>query len=281
MKSDNLKVTVLQKALIWEDRIRNCARFGKTIDTLPKTDLIVLPEMFSTGFVTEPQSVAEGANGKTLDWMKYKAVEKNCAIAGSVAVEEDGKYFNRFYFVTPKKGVDIASLKNSGYEEKLSAADAVYYDKHHLFTYSGENKRFTAGDHRVVVEWRGFRFLLLVCYDLRFPGWARNAIVRKDGIDAPEFDAIIYVASWPTVRLGAWTTLLHARAIENQCFVIGANRVGDDPNCKYSGGSMIINPYGKRIAECKDGCEDACSAELDMEELNAFRKKFPVLYDAD
>ncbi len=128
MKSDRLKVSVLQKALLWEDRVRNCARIGKTIDALPETDLIVLPEMFSTGFVTEPRRVAESAGGKTLDWMKFKAVEKNCAVAGSVAVEDGGRYYNRFYFVTPKRGADMASLKDAPFEQKVSAAEAIYYD---------------------------------------------------------------------------------------------------------------------------------------------------------
>ena len=147
-----------------------------------------------------------------------------------------------------------------------------YYDKHHLFTYGGEHNHYTAGDKRVVVEWRGVRILLEICYDLRFPIWSRN---RGD------YDMIIYVASWPTPRVEAWKALLVARAIENQCYVAGVNRVGDDPNCTYCGGSSIIDPYGRHLAICADSCECEASAEIDMEALEAFREKFPVLKDAD
>jgi predicted amidohydrolase len=208
--------------------------------------------MFSTGFCTLPEGIAE-SEGLSLDWLKAKAAAMNAAIAGSVATEEQGKYYNRFYFVKPDGSVE-------------------YYDKRHLFTYGGEHNHYTAGDKRVVVEWRGVRILLEVCYDLRFPIWSRN---RGD------YDMIIYVASWPTPRVEAWKALLVARAIENQCYVAGVNRVGDDPNCTYSGGSSIINPYGRHMAICADNCECEVSAEIDMEALEAFREKFPVLKDAD
>ena len=148
----------------------------------------------------------------------------------------------------------------------------TWYDKKHLFTYGGEHLRFTAGTERVVVEWRGVRILLEVCYDLRFPVWARN---RGD------YDMILYVASWPTPRVSAWSALLVARAIENQCYVAGVNRVGTDPACEYCGGSVIIDPYGKTIAACEMNQECEASAEVDMEKLNAFREKFPALNDAD
>lgn len=266
MESNRIKATVLQRALIWEDGIRNRSRFNRFIDGLPETDLILLPEMFTTGFVTEPKGVAESADGCTLAWMKRKSVERGCAIAGSIAVEENGRYYNRFYFVTPDP-------------ETEGGSRAVFYDKHHLFTYGGEDRRFTPGERRVVAEWKGMRFLLLVCYDLRFPVWGRNSLTEEGG--RPEFDAILCVASWPTSRIEAWKTLLKARAIENQCFVLAANRVGDDPNCSYSGGSAIIDPYGRAVAECVEGREGVCSAVLDMEALGDFRRKFPVLQDAD
>lgn len=185
--------------------------------------------------------------------MKRKAAERNCAIAGSVAVCENGNYYNRFYFVHPDGAVQ-------------------HYDKKHLFTFGGEHKRFTAGTERVVVNFRGVRILLEVCYDLRFPVWARNL---------GDYDMILYVASWPTPRVDAWSALLRARAIENQCYVAGVNRMGVDPACEYSGGSAIIDPYGKTIAECPWSRESAVSADIDMEALQTFRKKFPVLDDAD
>ena len=185
--------------------------------------------------------------------MQRKAAERNCAIAGSVAVQENGKYYNRFYFVHPDGTVQ-------------------HYDKKHLFTYGGEDKQFTAGTERVVVHYRGVRILLEVCYDLRFPVWSRNL---------GDYDMILYVASWPTPRVDAWSALLRARAIENQCYVAGVNRMGTDPACEYSGGSAIIDPYGKTMAECPWSCESEATAEIDMEKLAAFREKFPVLDDAD
>ncbi len=146
------------------------------------------------------------------------------------------------------------------------------YDKHHLFTYGKEHLQFTAGQERVVVEWKAVRILLEVCYDLRFPVWSRN---HKD------YDMILYVASWPTSRVKAWSTLLKARAIENQCYVAGVNRVGEDPHCQYCGASAIINPYGEEMESCGVDKECAVSADIDMEKLMAFRKKFPVLEDRD
>lgn len=248
-----MQVTILQRDIIWADPVRNVERAEQTIRQLPRADIYVLPEMFSTGFCTQPEGIAETADSATLHWMRRMAAEFDCGMAGSVAVEEDGRYFNRFYFVHPDGHVD-------------------QYDKHHLFTYGGEHLHFTAGTERVVVSFRGVRILLEVCYDLRFPVWARN---KND------YDMIVYVASWPTPRVAAWSALLVARAIENQCYVMGVNRVGNDPACNYCGGSVVIDPYGKTIAECKDGMEDSATAKIDMDALEAFRKKFPVLNDAD
>ncbi|MBO7331664.1 MAG: nitrilase family protein, partial [Alistipes sp.] len=199
-----MKVTILQRDILWADPATNIARADEAIARNAGSDLYVLPEMFSTGFCVEPETVAESLDGEALQWMKSKAAATNAAIAGSVVVTDGERYFNRFYFVKPDGEVE-------------------YYDKRHLFTYGGEHLRFTAGDRRVVMEWRGVRILLEVCYDLRFPVWARN---RDD------YDMIIYVASWPTTRMLAWSTLLVARAIENQCYVVGVNRVGSDPVCE-------------------------------------------------
>ena len=247
-----MKTTILQRDIKWGDPKANIQRADEAISRNAGSDLYVLPEMFSTGFCTSPEGIAEKDN-TTLQWMKSKAGEIDAAIAGSIAVEEDGKYYNRFYFVKPD-------------------GEVTHYDKKHLFTYGGEHLRFTAGEERVVVEWRGVRILLEVCYDLRFPIWARN---RSD------YDMILYVASWPTPRVGAWSALLVARAIENQCYVAGVNRVGNDPACEYCGGSVIIDPYGVKIAECEISQECEATAEIDMAALEAFRKKFPVLLDAD
>lgn len=248
-----MKIALLQSDIDWAMPCRN--RFGAEamIASAPGCDLYVLPEMFSTGFCTSPEGVAEPEPCDSLKWMKDSAEMFSAAIAGSVAVEENGRFFNRFYFVTPD-------------------GNAVHYDKRHLFTYGGEHLKFTAGKERKIVEYKGVRILLQVCYDLRFPVWSRN---RGD------YDMALYVASWPETRTDAWRQLLKARAIENQCFVAGVNRIGTDPSNSYCGGTMLIDPYGKVIAECADGMESVAVAEISMEELAAFRQKFPVLDDAD
>lgn len=251
-KKIDMKVTILQRDIVWANPAENCLRCTEAMDRNAGADLYVLPEMFSTGFCTQPEGIAEN-NGYTLAWMKQQAAQRQAAIAGSVATEVEGRYYNRFYFVKPDGTV-------------------AHYDKKHLFTYGGEHLRFTPGTERVIVEWQGVRILLEVCYDLRFPIWARN---RGD------YDMILYVASWPTPRVEAWSALLVARAIENQCFVAGVNRVGTDPTCEYCGGSILIDPYGKPLATCPRGQESEVTATIDMPTLEAFREKFPVLRDAD
>lgn len=248
-----MKVTLLQQNIEWANPRVNVLRADEVMSALTDTDLFVLPEMFSTGFCTQPEGIAESADSETLQWMKRKAAGQDCAVAGSVAVRQEGRFYNRFYFVSPDGTVR-------------------HYDKKHLFTYGGEHKNFTAGTERVVVTFRGVRILLAVCYDLRFPVWARN---RGD------YDMILYVASWPASRIDVWSTLLRARAMENLCYVAGVNRVGNDPYCAYPGGSVIIGPYGKTLAECHWYEESYASAEINMEMLEQFRKKFPVLSDAD
>ena len=235
-----MKATLLQTDIIWADPKANLARLDELFAGLPDSDIYVLPEMFTTGFATKPEGIAED-KGLGLEWMKKTAKSRDCAIAGSIATCEDGRYYNRFYFVTPD--------------------DCWLYDKHHLFTYSGEHEHFTAGNNKVIAEWRGVKFRLAVCYDLRFPAWLRN----EDG----GYDVLLVVASWPSPRAEAWKALLKARAIENQCYVIGVNRIGEDPSCKYSGDSAFIDAYGQP------------ATEIDMEALQAFRQKFPVLKDAD
>ena len=248
-----MRVSILQRDIIWADPASNIRTADEAIDRQRGADLYVLPEMFSTGFAMQPDGLAEPNDGETLHWMKCKAAQCKAAIAGSVAVNDDGRFYNRFYFVQPNGCVDI-------------------YDKRHLFTYSGEDKCFTRGNERVIVAFRGIRFLLEVCYDLRFPVWSRN---QKD------YDCILYVANWPTSRIAAWRTLLCARAIENQCFVVGVNRVGRDLQCEYCGASVILDPYGNTLAACEAKRECEATAQLDMTALVKFRQEFPVLNDAD
>ncbi|MFA6859297.1 MAG: nitrilase family protein [Bacteroidales bacterium] len=256
-----MKTTIVQTDIIWGKPKENVLRLAKVIDGLTEVDLIVLPEMFTTGFVTSPKGFAESPDCDSLQWMKRIAAQKDCAVAGSIAIQEGcDKFFNRFYFVKPD-------------------GDVVIYDKKHLFTFGGEDKTFTAGSERVTVEWRGVRILLQICYDLRFPCFSRNRLRTETG--KPDYDMILYVASWPTVRIGVWKTLLRARAIENQCYVAGVNRVGTDPYCEYSGGSALIDPYGVTLASCSDSVEGTAVADIDIDSLNRFRAKFPVLNDAD
>lgn len=249
-----MNITIIQHDIAWAKPAENRAHLSEVIDTTEPTDLIVLPEMFSTGFATEPKGIAE-SDGRSLAWMKGAAAARGCAVAGSVATVEDGDYFNRFYFVHP-------------------SGEVAWYDKRHLFTYGGEHRHFTAGQEAVMVEYRGARIRLFVCYDLRFPVWSRNS-------GEEPYDIALYVASWPTSRIEAWDTLLKARAIENQCYVVGVNRIGTDPACTYCGSSAIINPYGQVAASCGRGVAAAITTEIDIDALKAFREKFPVLNDAD
>lgn len=248
-----MKVSLYQQDIVWDNPQANRLHIEQMMAQSETSDMFVMPEMFSTGFATQPEGIAEQEPSETLSWMQETAIQNGVALAGSVAIQSDGKFYNRFYFVKPD-------------------GSEVHYDKHHLFTYGGEDKQFTAGQERVVVEYGGIRFLLQVCYDLRFPVFSRNK---------GDYDVAIYVASWPVTRVKAWSQLLRARAIENQCYVIGVNRTGTDPVCQYNGGSAVISPYGETIAECEWGTEMTCCADIDMDVLYNFRKKFPVLNDAD
>ena len=240
------------------------------------TSLYILPEMWSTGFVMSPEGVAE-EHGESLAWMQRMARERRAAFAGSVAVCEGGAYYNRLYFVTPDGAV-------------------THYDKRHLFTYGGEQRSYTPGSDRTIVEWGGVRFCLQICYDLRFPCFSRNVPMShlfhhpssvthhpssSEESAVPSYDCLLYVANWPSSRRRVWDILLQARAIENQCYVIGVNRVGSDDACQYDGGTAVIDAYGKTIAQAQDNTQEIISCRLDMEKLQAFRKKFPVLQDAD
>ena len=257
-----MKIALVQMDLAWADPAANRNKVREMVSRLQDVDIIVLPEMFSTGFATQPSGIAEKNVPESLEFLKGLASEKNCAVCGSIAVEipsEGGSEFrNRFYFVKPDGQVE-------------------YYDKHHLFTYSGEHLRFTPGEERVVVEFRGIRILLQVCYDLRFPVFSRNRMV--DG--RADYDLILYVASWPVRRVDAWDALLKARAIENLCFVAGVNRVGKDPGNNYNGHSQLFDPMGKLLAACKEDQEDVQVCEIDPDLLDIFRKNFPALGDAD
>lgn len=257
-----MTITLLQQDIEWSNPLQNQQRAEQAILSAPRSDLYVLPEMWSTGFATNPADIAE-QDSSSLRWMQQMANRLNAAITGSIATQclgTDGKkdYRNRLFFVKPG---DTAP---------------AYYDKHHLFTYGSEHLHYTPGTERVIVIWHGVRFLLQVCYDLRFPIFSRNTSNPDT-----EYDVALYVASWPSSRRLVWDTLLRARAIENQCYVCGVNRVGCDPSCKYDGGTTAIDAYGSIVSSCPDNEQASLTFSLDMERLTRFRHKFPVLADRD
>lgn len=253
-----MKVTLLQTDIQWAQPEENFRQAAALIAAQSGSDLYVLPEMWSTGFATDPMGVAhEDGHNEALNWMQQTAREQHCAICGSVAVHlADGTYRNRHYFV-------------DGQTDTVS-----YYDKHHLFTYGHENRYYTPGDTHTIVNYGGLRLLLLTCYDLRFPCWNRYA-------DDLEYDAIVLVANWPQARQAAWQLLIRARAIENQCFVIAVNRVGDDHFGHYVGCSAAIDPIGRTLAQCRYDQQQALTVVLDPAEVEWRRQKFRVLEDRD
>ena len=248
-----MNVAIVQAHLEWENVPVNLKLFNKRIAAIEGANIIVLPEMFASGFTMKGKERVAPFYEAVYQCMQEWAREKDALIMGSTVYFEDEHYYNRLLVAFPDGKI-------------------LHYDKKHLFTYGGEHHRFTAGRERVVVEFRGVRILLQICYDLRFPVWARN---RKD------YDVALYVASWPTPRVEAWLALLRARAIENQCYVAGVNRVGTDPSCEYCGGTLMIDPYGRTVAACEQGRVDAVTVEVDRDGLADFRRKFPVLDDAD
>lgn len=248
-----MKIAMLQTDITWQDPEANRRKIaGMIVTGGANAELIILPEMFTTGFCISPRETAESGT-ETLEWMQETAAHNNLAIAGSVAVEENGKYFNRMWFVKPD-GTFTA------------------YDKRHLFSFGGEDTGYSTGKERVIAEYAGFRILLQTCYDLRFPVFSRN---RGD------YDMIIYIADWPESRRGAWDILLRARAIENACYVAGVNRTGKEPGVLYNGGTALIDFKGQTVVAAGNGLEEIVTGEVDIEKLRQFRERFPVLADAD
>lgn len=246
-----MRITIIQFDIKWSDKDFNLKKIESMIPE--NTDLIVLPEMFSTGFVTNElaKDLAEDMDGRTINWMKSISKSKNIAITGSLIIKDSEKIFNRLIWVHPSGEIE-------------------FYDKKHLFSFAGEDKVFTPGKDQLIVEYAGFKIKPLICYDLRFPVWSSSG----------EFDMIIYVANWPKSREHHWSSLLVSRAIENQCFVVGVNRVGeDDSKKKHSGLSQIVNPNGEILTILIN--EGLDTTYLDKDELNDFRSKLPFLKDSD
>lgn len=248
-----IKISVIQPDSLWEDKPANLDVLSDMISALPETDIIILPETFNTGFSMNPVLLCEQPESLTYKWMAAMAKLKSAGVCGSYIVKEGQHYFNRWVFVSPEK-------------------ESWNYDKRHLFRMDGEENLFTPGNKRITFNFRGIRILPNICYDLRFPVWTRN---RDD------YDLIINSANWPAPRRDVWLTLLKARAIENQCFVAGANRVGTDgKGIRYGGDSILINPKGETIAIAGDE-ETSLTAKISLDELTRFRSEFPVSADAD
>lgn len=245
----DLKIVGLNLDIQWENKLENYRKIESELSNM-NSDLVLLPEMFSTGFHMDPEKIAD-CNEETLEWMKKLAQENKTAVCGSVSVKDKGKFYNRFYFVQTDGSFD-------------------FYDKRHLFSYSGEHQTYHAGKQKVIVNFKGWRILLQVCYDLRFPVFSRNKA---------DYDAILYVANWPKTRIEAWTTLLKARAIENQAYVFGLNRIGiDGNNLEYPESSRCFFADGTEISKRKG---NLINATFVSEKLQLFRKKFPFLSDRD
>ena len=255
MTMNNLKLSLIQTDLYWEDTEKNIEKFTNKINSIKEeTDIIIIPEMFNTGFSMNPRKLATDMQSSLIDWYFDTAAEKNTAIVASSIIKHEDEYFNRLMF---SKG-----------DGKLN-----FYDKRHLFRMGREHEHYSPGDERLIVDYKGWRILPLICYDLRFPVWSRNL---------NDYDLLIYIANWPESRREVWKTLLKARAIENQCYVAAVNRIGKDgTGVSYSGDSVVINPKGEVMTEDIEYKDTIIHAELSAEELVKFRKKFPVHKDAD
>jgi predicted amidohydrolase len=249
-----MKIALIQIPLVWEDPKLNRDYFEQKINSIEEvTDLIVLPEMFTSGFTMQPALVAESMQGETVLWMQSLAKAKNAAITGSLVIIEEGNYYNRLLFVFP-------------------TGEIQYYNKRHLFTLAGEDKSYIGGTHKVIIEYKGWKICPLICYDLRFPVFARNV---------EQYDLLLYVANWPKTRINAWDTLLKARAIENMSYTIGVNRLGtDDNNLEYIGHSQIVDYLGNSVIEPQKE-EGVFIAEIHKEALLDTRKKLDFLKDKD
>ena len=272
----SLTITIIQPNLHWENKRANLDMLSQKIESIrEKTEVVILPEMFSTGFSMHPEMLAEKMDGETIQWMKRIAADKKIILTGSTIIEENEKYFNRLIWMLPN-------------------GEYGYYDKRHLFAYANEPQHYAAGNKRLIARVKGWKLNLMVCYDLRFPVWARQSplpnpvrpFIRAGSppggeAQGQEYDVAMFVANWPEKRNHAWKTLLQARAIENQCYVVGVNRVGEDGNkIYYSGDSMIVDPLGEILYQ-KANEEDIFTYTLQREKLDEVRERFPFWKDAD
>lgn len=253
---DSIRISIVQTDIVWENKQENLRLLHEKLQSLcGTTEIVVLPEMFSTGFSMNSQQLAEPVSGETITTLKQWASQFQLAITGSYIAVDDGEYYNRAFFLTPE-------------------GEAHYYDKRHLFRMGREDEHFSAGNERLIISYLGWNICLLVCYDLRFPVWSRNV--------NNQYDLLIYAANWPTPRRSVWNTLLRARALENQCYVCGVNRVGtDNHQLDYNGGSILYSALGEEVASLPDREEGIATTAISLSTLHQFREKFPVWKDAD
>ena len=252
---EKLSVLLIQSDTVWENAEQNRLNYSAKIDSVKEDfDLVVLPELFSTGFTMNPEPVFETMEDDTVNWMKSMAAKKNSAVTGSVIIKEKDNYYNRLLFVHPSGETDI-------------------YDKRHTFTYAGEDKVFASGNKKLIVNYKGWKICPLICYDLRFPVWSRNL---------EDYDVLLYTANWPTPRMVAWTSLLKARAIENMCYCIGVNRVGTDfLGNEFSGYSGAYDAMGEKISTIQPNMEQLEVVILDKNHIISNRERFQFLNDRD
>ncbi len=262
-QAETLKLAMVQSRLFWEQKAQNLNMFEERIQPLKDAvDVIVLPEMFSTGFSMNAKALADTEDGIAVEWMKDNAQRLNAVITGSLIIKDGEHYFNRLFWVRP-----------DGSHET--------YNKKHLFSFANEEEHYSPGTERIIVEHKGWRICPLICYDLRFPVWSRNNLPGEQAVDFA-YDLLIYVANWPQARRKPWMNLLEARAHENQAYVIGVNRVGEDGNgIPHSGDSLCFSPKGELITGCKAGEEETKIAELSYADMQQFRSKFTAWKDKD
>lgn len=253
-----IKIASIQTNIVWENPKANKLEYDKIFQSIEPVDLIVLPEMFTTGFSMKTKNIAENDSGDTLLWLQEHSKSLETCILGSIPVKENNKFFNRLYAVKPN--------------------EIRYYDKRYLFSMAQEDKHYSRGEKELVFELNGWKIKPLICYDLRFPLWSKNKYKNNEF----DYDILVYVANWPAVRSNAWTSLLKARAIENMSYVIGVNRIGQDDNqIKYNGNSRVYDFKGERMDDFMENRPRVQINNLDKSELDSFRSKFPVLKDAD
>lgn len=260
----SLTITIIQTNLHWEDKTANLLMLEEKINQISQaTELVILPEMFTTGFSMNPNALAETMEGETIQWMKTTAIKNRIILTGSLIIKENDQFFNRLIWMLPN-------------------GESGFYNKRHRFGFAGEDKQYSAGNKRLIAAVKGWKINLQVCYDLRFPVWTRQQLPTNNQNQVePEYDLLINVANWPERRSHAWKTLLCARAIENQCFVVGVNRIGKDGNGIYhSGNSMVIDPLGEVLYHLADE-EDVFTITLQKETVDQTREKFPFWKDAD